>query len=306
MEIWKWDGELRGEIWDVENEEYHADRTADSSSTLKVARKSIELYEADYLNGEIAPFIASPEMNFGSAFHCALLEGGEFENRYAYEPDNIDGEPINKRLKAHREFLEEWRNSNRGKDSLARADGERIAGMLRSVRSHASASDLFSTGMPEVAVKFRMGQESISNYPLKAMFDWVCPERGIIADVKTTRHFGDMGVFRREIATREYHCQAALYCEAYRQTFGSESFPDFHWVFVHTTAPYETYVFKMGNVTRDIGLEVTVDTIEDLIAAKALNHFKPPSHGSATTIELPMWTLRKHNRGDDVSDVFVD
>ena len=33
------------EIWKVDNDTYHADRSCDSSSTLKVARKSLELYE---------------------------------------------------------------------------------------------------------------------------------------------------------------------------------------------------------------------------------------------------------------------
>ena len=296
-----WNGELTGELWEVGNNEYHDDRTADSSSTLKVARKSLELYRAKYVEQSISPVGSSPEMVFGSAFHCALLEPDHFAMRYAYEPDNIDGEPINRRLKAHREYLAEWADAAGGKDVLQHADRARIEGMLKSVEGHPLAMDLMESGQAEAGVKFTMGNDhtGAEGHQLKALFDWVCFDRGIIMDVKTTRHSGSADVFSKEIDNREYHCQAALYCEAYRQLKGF--YPEFYWLFVHTEAPYESYVFKMGQATRDIGLEVQAETIELLKMANGLSHWHAPDHGAIKEIEVPMWTLRKYNKENEVA-----
>ena len=285
------------EIWKVDNDTYHADRSCDSSSTLKVARKSLELYEALYINQTVQRSGSTPEMLFGSAFHCALLEPDQFDLRYAYEPEDIDGEPINRRLKAHREYLEKFSEEIGDRDTLPASDRERIEGMLASVRSFGDASEMLATGQPELGVKFDIG-----GYPLKALMDWSCREQNIILDVKTTRHSGSIDLFRREIDNREYHCQAAMYCEAYRQVYGS--LPEFYWLFVHTAAPYETYLFKMGNATRKVGLEVTKDTIDTLRIAKSLGRYRAPSYGVAADIELPIWTLKKYNLDNEVSDAF--
>ena len=287
------------EIWEVNNEEYHAERMHDSSSTLKVARKSLQLYEALYVTGTVERSGSSPEMLFGSAFHCALLEPDEFDSRYFYEPEETpDGEPINRRLKAHREFLEEVLQRNEGREMLQAGDKERIEGMLASVGAFKDASDRLKTGQPELGIKFE-----IDGHPLKALMDWSCPDQNIILDVKTTRHSGGIDVFRREIDNREYHCQAALYAEAYRQVYGRV--PEFYWLFVHTAAPYETYLFKMGKATRKIGLEITRDTIETLKIAKSIGRYKPFTHGVYSDIELPTWTLRKHSMENEVSEAFT-
>tara|TARA_R110000824_G_scaffold120382_3_gene275635 strand:- start:21946 stop:22851 length:906 start_codon:yes stop_codon:yes gene_type:complete len=293
----KHDGELKAERWEVDNEEYHASKEEASSSTLKLARRSLELYEAMYVKGEVTSSGPSPEMKFGSAFHCALLEPEEFEGRYTFEPEEIDGEPINKRLKAHREFLAGWGENNGGKVVLAANDAERIEKMMAMINENSAVKTLMATGEAELAVKFSINQKEAmtGDFPLKAMFDWVCSDREIIMDVKTTRLAGGPEVFRREIDNREYHCQAALYCEAYRQMYGVV--PEFYWLFVHTEAPYENYVFKMGDATREIGTEIQLATIRSLSAAQAMNHYRNPTVGTAeTTIEVPDWTLRRHGK----------
>lgn len=299
-DVIKKDGELTAVRWDVGNEDYHASKTEASSSTLKLARRSLELYEAMHVKGEVVSSGPSPEMKFGSAFHCALLEPEEFEGRYVFEPTEFGGEPINKRLKAHREFLADWGESNGGKVALAASDAERIEKMMEMINDNPAVKRLMATGEAEVAVKFSINQKEAmtGDFPLKAMFDWVCPEREIIMDVKTTRLAGGPEVFRREIDNREYHCQAALYCEAYRQLYGVV--PEFYWLFVHTEAPFENYVFKMGEATREIGTEIQLATIRSLSAAKAMNHYRNPTVGTCeTTIEVPDWTLRRHGKSVD-------
>ncbi len=292
----EWGGELNGELWEVGHDDYHSDRTRDSSSTLKTARQSLQLYESQYIKGDIRRE-GSPEMLFGTAFHCALLEPKLFAQRYKYEPSTIEGEPINKRLKMHRQYLADFTAGLDGMVALSAGDQERIEGMLASVQSCRAAVDLLRSGRPELGVKFE-----IDGYPLKALIDWSCEDRNVVLDLKTTRHTGPRETFQREIDSREYHCQASLYCEAFRRLYGD--LPDFYWVFVHTAPPYETHVFRMGQSTRKIGLEITRETIETLKVAKALDHFKPAKYGVATEIELPDWTLRKYGRADEVGGGF--
>lgn len=288
------DGELRGEVWDVDNQAYHADRGADSSSSLKVARRSLELYESVYITGDSKPTEPSAEMIFGSAFHCALLEPEEFAGRYVYEPEEIDGEPINRRLKKHREYLEGLQQDN-DRTVLPAAAAVRIMGMMNMVDENPAARKLMESGLPEVAVRFTLGHDQVAGFPLKAMFDFVSAEDGVIVDVKTTRLSGNSDVFSREIANREYHCQAALYCEAFRQLYGE--LPDFYWLFVHSDEPYETYIFKMGEATREIGMEIQLETIGKLQAARALEYFRNTTHQfPSEVIEVPDWTLRKFGK----------
>jgi hypothetical protein len=70
-------------------------------------------------------------LEFGSAFHAALLEPARFVAEYATEPDF--GDCRRKEPKAARDA---WRAANVGKVPVSADDDKAIRGMLAAVRAH--------------------------------------------------------------------------------------------------------------------------------------------------------------------------
>lgn len=100
----------------------------------------------------------SEAMNFGTICHMAILEPQKFKQLYVVEPDTINGEPRNNRLKAHREYIEQWRASQaEGAIILRPEDMDNLAGMILSLseeikanRGSLTLSEIFSRGEFEV------------------------------------------------------------------------------------------------------------------------------------------------------------
>lgn len=136
-------------------EAYHADfDSGDSNSSLRLFERSIPLYAMIRIYRTLKLPLPTPEMLFGNAFHCFLLEPEEFDRRYwvhdmdlprssilealrCYMADEgiygpfherycVKPPTINRRTKAGREEYAIWLSQNDGKTILAERDFQEV------------------------------------------------------------------------------------------------------------------------------------------------------------------------------------
>lgn len=133
-------------------------------------------------------------MRLGTAFHAAILEN---RRDYVMRPAGLDG-----RTKEGKAWLAE----NAGK-LVVPADFE---ASVDYARQHPQVAQLLAKpGQAEVSL---FGAEENYGTPIKGRADWLWTEGGqtFIADIKTTVD-ASTRAFSREILSRRYHVQAAMY-----------------------------------------------------------------------------------------------
>jgi len=175
-------------------------------------------------------------MAFGTAFHLAVLEPQEFKRRYIVLPSEIDGKPVNKRLKAHKEWIENYKIENSDKICLDDDDMEKITGMLNSLASHETAMMLLTGGESEVSTTW-----DYRGHKCKGTIDKWHDKHELfgptLVELKTARD-ASSEEFGRETYNRLYDFQLAYYSEAVKpnRVFS---------VVVETSFPYPIAVYDM-------------------------------------------------------------
>lgn len=218
---------------------YHARiRGLVSKSALDLVARAPALYKA-WLDG--APEVASDALDFGSAFHTALLEPHVFAALHTVEPNFGDC-----RFKENKAKRDEWRAANAGKKHLSKDDDTRIRGMVRAIREHRLASRILAEGEPELTVKWK---DETTGLTCKARADYYVKKHRMIADVKSTSS-ASYGAFRRSAAEYRYHVQDALYRSGFRAA--GEPVDTFVFVAVEKDPPHliATYVLDDDDLAR--------------------------------------------------------
>lgn len=153
----------------------------------------------------------SPQMQLGSATHCAVLEPEEFAKRYEVAPD------LNKNSNAWKDFVSKCVEN--GVTAIAPDMHEKAHGMRASVMQDPEIRDVLANGDAEVSAW------------------WTDPETGLLCKCRPdyVRDYGDSGVllvdlktsadaspesFSRSIATFGYHTQCDWYCDGYARASG--------------------------------------------------------------------------------------
>jgi hypothetical protein len=92
----------------------------------------------------------------------------------------------------------------------------------------------------------------INGIPVKGMID-IVPEFGnALYDLKTINKIESLDALQRTILNYGYHWQAALYLDLWNTVTGA-NLEEFVFVFVETSAPYETAFIKIGRDLLDLG-----------------------------------------------------
>lgn len=231
-------------------------------------------YEA-WANG--ATDASSPALEFGTAFHCALLEPEQFARLYVVEPDFGDC-----RKKEARGLRDEWRADNAGKKLLTAADDEAIRGMSASVREHPFASRMLIGGAREVTALWR---DQATGLRCKARADYYSEPLKLLVDVKTTDD-ARAHAFERSVAKYGYHMQRAFYGDGFAAC--GAPVDNFVFLVVEKTPPYlvALYVLDVAAVAR--GREAIRQAMSSL--AECLRSKKFPGYtNSIQTIGVPPW-----------------
>ena len=206
-------------------------------------------------------------MRFGTAFHMAVLEPQKFKEIYLLEPTLMpNGEPINKRKKADKEFLEQFRMDNMDKVIIDGDDMDCLTGMLNSLASHPVASKLFQGGESEVShVWDYRGRKCKGRADY--FFDSHPELRRCVVELKTAQDASPVE-FNRTIYNKKYSFQSSWYQRGFEAN-------NHIIVAVEKVFPYAIGVYSMVNWKEhgDRLVELALDKLDYCEANNQWNGF---------------------------------
>jgi exodeoxyribonuclease VIII len=181
----------------------------------------------------------SAAMKLGSAFHSAVLEPMKFKEDYLQLPSTMpDGEPINRRKKAHKEYLEQIALENPNKVALSEDEMDTLTGMLNSLVANPIANSLFKGGLAE-QIKF----DTWDAVNVKGKCDYFQEKHPLLGDrilveLKSSTDASPEG-FARDVLKMHYDFQLYFY----EQLFKADRC---FIVAVENKFPYATGVYDMS------------------------------------------------------------
>jgi len=184
-------------------------------------------------------------MEFGSAVDCLILTPDQFESKFCAMPDGLKkptAAQINakkpsdetlRQIEAYNAFME----ANKGKTWLSQEDLALAKFLAEKTFENEKAKDLLSRVS---RTQDRLSwQHKETGFPMIGYKDITGDT--FIADLKTAAD-GSPDGFMRKAIDFGYHIQAAIYLDGEKTIFGR--FPDFYWLVVETSEPYNISVFK--------------------------------------------------------------
>jgi hypothetical protein len=253
-------------------EQYFAENRINNSGLKLIARTPAHFkYNLEHPE-ERKP---TPQMQLGTAVHCAVLEPKTFQDRYTVAPQ------CDKRTKEGKAIWAELEASK--KLILSASDYELVEGMSKSVLTHETASKLLAAGDPEVTVF-----TDIEGIPAKARLDWY--RNGIILDLKTTQA-ADPDSFSKSCANFSYALQSSWYMDCC-QSIGLECHTLIFLV-VESSAPFLCTAYELDDRSIEWGRDHYKKALNRYRECIALDEW-PGYDASIQTISLPQWVLKDY------------
>ena len=240
--------------------EYHAIDAISNSLISRILKSPA--HARAYLDTPPEPTKA---MEFGTAFHSAILEPDTFAATYAV----FSGDRRTKEGKAAYEALQ-----SAGKLILTAEDMSVIQGMQKSVFTHVAAAELLSEGEAELSVTW----QDDSGFLCKCRPDWWIDST--LVDVKTTEDASPEG-FTRAIVKYGYHRQAAWYLRG----TGAKRFK---FIAVEKSAPYAVGVYELDALSLNQGAYECDQALEMWDDAKIRGVYQAYSE-DCELLSLPDW-----------------
>lgn len=231
-------------------DQYHADFSRDSNSSISLFAGSIPRYAAERVYRTLPPREPTPAMVFGDAFDTFLLTPDDFADRFAVAPE------VDRRTKDGKAA---WA------DFLERANGKRLieaetVAIIQAMREAALADPtarrlLEAQGQAQRVIQWTHA----SGRPLKMRADKIM-SNGLIVDVKTAASVSPNDL-ARSAANFGYQRQAALYLEG-AWTQGIEG--PFVFLVVCKEPPHEVVVYTLDDAALELGRKENQRLIDEL------------------------------------------
>lgn len=202
-------------VWveNMSNENYHSDRTAVSSSALKILlQKTPAHFLAKWMSGMTVDG-DKEHFRYGSIAHMAVLEPERFKSSFLLEPKF---EALTKGKDAHmssqsaeaKRMKAEWYASI-PQDALVvtERDYGAITGTIKSIIAHEKASKVIVGAKTEMSGYFR---HKVTGIKCRLRPDILHLDKRVVVDFKTTRD-ASRDFFSKEIARHMYHVSIAFY-----------------------------------------------------------------------------------------------
>lgn len=208
------------------NSDYHSSPGISASGLKSIHKKSI------YHFLKQKPF-ESPSMAFGTAVHCAMLEGENYYKEFHVMPK------IDRRTKAGKEQFEVEQKKSVGKQLVSFDDHQRITKILDNFRDH------------ELAQKYCQGEVELSHYlkhenvDVRVRPDVINRVEDYISDVKTCQDNSPIA-FKRDVYKYGYHLQAAFYMDML-------GINNFKFIAVESNYPFSVEVYTLSDEFLDQG-----------------------------------------------------
>lgn len=264
---------------DISNHDYHTGAGISKSQLDDVA-----ISPAIYQWRKEAPVDEekTAALDFGTDFHCAILEPERFNSLYRVCPE------VNRRTNEGKETEKRFFETciKDGAIPISHEDKRKIDLMRGSVMAHPIAKKLVEAdGHAESSIYWK---DTATQLLCRCRPDKFIPQWNWIVDVKTT---ADMRKFRREFYSLRYHVQDAFYSDGYESQFGAP--PTFVFVVTSTSIEcgrYPTEVFFMDEETKATGRAEYKSNLLTYSECLSLNEWP-----GIATLSLPYWAKESRN-----------
>lgn len=266
-------------VHNVTNQDYHADKSAISSTALRRLLVSQRAYQFEFLEGNRRE--ETKALIFGNRLHEAVIDPDDFNARYVKQPDF--GNCTFKDNKARRDA---WRASlNPGIEIIDAEDFDAIVNMRKSVEHHKDAITLL-----ERAVTEHTGYYADPETGILCRFrpDILTKDGLTLADIKTTTDISKHA-FASSVAKYGYHIQLAMYAEGVKQITGVEV-QNFRFIAVDKSAPWECAVYHADEEMMRRGREEYRKALNILKSCLETKTYAP-FQTDAEIISLPGWAV---------------
>lgn len=235
---------------DMKVEDYHADKAAVNSSSLKLIKKSAYSFARTFW---IKSKDATDAMKFGTLVHMAILEPYKFKNNYHVEPTftlfTKAGQPTtSKNSTDYTNKYESWRSELPvGAIIVTQDEQDKIFNMIDSVLSHPSAGALLINVKPELIGYWKKNVGTAEKpfwIALRLMVDAMAFSLGTLADLKTCQN-ASWEVFRKTHVEGLDAChQMAMYTDG-TEAIEKATVDNKAWIAVESVWPHETMVHEV-------------------------------------------------------------
>lgn len=250
--------------------QYHAIEALSASGAKLLLRSP-----AHYLAARATPREPSAAMRLGTLVHSLVLEPETVKDTFAVMPR------FDRRTTIGKKAAEEFEQDNAGKVVLDEVTFARANNVAASVLRHPVVAENLRDGNAEVSLLWDQ-----YGVPCKSRIDYMTGSA--IFDVKTCSDASPEG-FARQIASFQYHVQAAHYAAGFREVVGWD-LDRFVFIAVETEAPYAVGVYTLDARSLQSGRLLMERAAESYKVALEHATDVPASYGDAVVeLSLPSW-----------------
>ena len=260
------------------NEQYHADKTAVSSTGLRTILKSPKAFYRYHTQSESGE--KSDALRIGTAVHMAILEPTLFSKRFVIAP-KFSGEGS---VKARNE----WKLTlPRDAVVLKEEEFNDLQEMINSVLKHQDACNILKNGVAEMSGYYIDPETGIK---CRIRPDFYHEGHRALLDVKTTCNC-ESSSFSRSIWDFRYDFQFGMYCEGIHLITGRPvDYPLF--LVIEKKAPFECALFMADEELMAKGradYRIALNKLRDCLETNSW----PAYQRKIEPISLPIWALKQ-------------
>lgn len=266
----------------ISNADYHGGAGISKSGLDVIARSPLHYWQ-QYLNPEREKREPTPAMVIGTAIHTAVLEPGEFGNRYHVAP------VVDRRTK---DGKAEWqlaldKAEAAGADLISFDDAQTCMRIAEQVRSHPTAAKVFANGQAELSAYWTDAETGVL---CKCRPDWL--NLPLVVDVKSTED-ASRDAFMRSAWNYRYWVQAAWYVDGIEQATGQR--PEaFIFAAFEKAAPYASAFYFADDAMIELGRAEYRKQLR--IYADCLAADRWPGYPTdVTLLGIPAWAAKAAN-----------
>lgn len=264
---------LPGVFYGMAGEQYHAIEAMSASGAKKMLQSPMH-----YKLARTTPNVPSPQMQFGTAVHCGVLEPERFDAAVTCAPT------LDKRTKDGKAAWQAFVSCNADKVVLDADAYERANNCISAVRAHPAAAQLLKGALFEVSLFWNDARYGV---PCKCRWDLF--NHGGVVDLKTTPNAAP-AEFARQIINFSYHVQAAHYLSG-GEHVRNEAPRFFAFIVVESEPPHAVACYALPGNAILAGAHLMDRALERYAAALAVGEW-PGYPDTIEQIQLPAWALK--------------
>lgn len=282
-----------GVYYGMSFEEYRA-IDAINKSGLDHFEKSPAHFYANCLDPKREVSEPTPAMRLGTAIHTAILEPGEFHDRYSTPPPGAPKHPTERQINAKKPSPEtlsaiawwsDFEAKAQGKEILSAEDLYLVSAVATRFRGHPAGATILETGSSEIVLVW---VDPIENVLCKARVDWLST---VILDLKSAEN-ASPNEFARSVARYRYHVQAAFYTDGYERLTGDRI--PFVFGVPEKEAPWASAFYSVPDQVLEVGRKIYRRQLARYARCKREERW--PSYAEEIVeLRLPAWALKEEN-----------